>query len=180
MTFGWHGQKVALVPLERDRHFNNCVRWLNNPVVTQWLISGDFPLTRIAEEAFFDRVASGDNQREIVFAIETLQEEHVGIGGFKNISYRHGFGEIGLTIGRPQLWGRGYGSDAVGVLTRYAFDVLGLRTVLAEIMPENGLSVRVFEKNNYERVGCLPQRWWKRGAYRDSLQYVARRGGDSA
>jgi hypothetical protein len=55
--YGYEGQKVRLVPLDRARHFENAVRWLNDPVVTQWTLTGDLPITRLHEEDWFNRMS---------------------------------------------------------------------------------------------------------------------------
>ena len=101
MCSGWRGAKVQLVPLDRDKHFDNCVRWLNDPSVTAWTLVGDYPLTRVAEEEFFDRVTR-QNDTDVVFAIETLEEdeEHIGVIGIHGISLRHGVGTLSCSIVR--------------------------------------------------------------------------------
>ena len=53
MGYGWEGEKIRLVPLDRDKHLENALRWFNDPDVTRWLETGDWPLTRGAEEEFF-------------------------------------------------------------------------------------------------------------------------------
>jgi ribosomal-protein-alanine N-acetyltransferase len=170
MPFGWQGKKVCLIPLEHERHFDNCVRWLNDPQVTAWTLIGDFPLTRLAEREFFDRVAR-PSENEVVFAIELLdpENEHIGACGIHNISYRHGVATLGLFIGRPQLWNRGLGTDAIAVLTRYAFEVAGLRMILTEAMRDNIASLKAQARCGYREIGCIPARYWKRGAYRDNV-----------
>ena len=170
MPFGWEGEKVRLVPLEKERHFENCVRWLNDPEVTQWTLIGDFPLTRLAEEQFFDRV-TGTTDTDVVFAIETLgdEEQHIGVTGVHQISYRHGSGLTGTFIGRRQLHGRGFGSDAIAIRSRYVFDVLGLRLLLSEVLADNVASLKAVRRNGYREIGRIPKRYWKRGAFRDSV-----------
>ena len=178
MSFGWEGEKVRLVPLEHERHFENCVRWLNDPELTRWTLMGDFPLTRLVEQEFFDRVArAGADASDLVLAIETLDEkpEHVGVSGFHGIDWRHGTAVTGTIIGRAQLHGRGYGSDSIRVRTRYAFEVLGLRLLMSEVMADNSPSLKALQKSGYHEVGRIPQRWWKRGAYRDSVQMILTR-----
>jgi RimJ/RimL family protein N-acetyltransferase len=175
MPFGWTGKKVRLVPLEYEKHFANALRWLNDPEVTRWLLIGDYPITRVAEEAYFQRAAesspSAQDPAEVLFAIETLsQEEHIGFAGIHQISFRHGVATTGTVIGRRSLWNRGFGSDAIAVRTRYAFEVLGLRLLLAEVFAENGGSLKALARNGYREVGRIPQRWWKRGALRDTVQ----------
>jgi RimJ/RimL family protein N-acetyltransferase len=111
------------------------------------------------------------------FAIETLGEdqEHIRVAGIHNISLRHGVGTISLIIGRPTLWNRSLGSDAIAVLTRHAFEVLGLRLLLSEATEDNIGSVRAQQKCGFREVGRLPGRYWKRGAYRDSIPFALTR-----
>lgn len=51
-----------------------------------------------------------------------------------------------LTFGtRPQLWGRGYSTEAATAVLRYAFDELELECVLADVDEPNETSIRVLE-----------------------------------
>lgn len=170
LSFGWEGQKVRLVPLDKQNHFANAVRWLNDPRITQWTLVGDFPLTRLAEESYFDRMCQpAPDATDVSFAIELLGEieEHIGFTGLHQIEWRHGVAQTGLLIGRAQLWRRGLGTDAMCVRTRYAFEVLGLRLLLSQVFAENTASLRALAHVGYREVGRLPQRYWKRGAWRD-------------
>jgi RimJ/RimL family protein N-acetyltransferase len=54
--------------------------------------------------------------------------------------------EVGYNV-RPDLWGKGYGTEAAGACTDYAFRVLGAKRVISMIRPENIASRRVAEKN---------------------------------
>jgi RimJ/RimL family protein N-acetyltransferase len=177
MGYGWEGEKVRLVPLDRERHAANCVLWMNDPEVTAWTLSGDMPITRLAEEDFFNRMTApaGAHPSDIVFAVETLAGEHVGLAGLHRIDYRHGVALTGTIIGAPDSRGRGYGTDAVAVRTRYAFDVLGLRMLTSEVFAENAASLKVLQRAGYREVARLPRRYWKRGAFRDVVLLVAER-----
>lgn len=176
MPFGWEGDKVRLVPLERGRHFDNCVRWFNDPQITDRLLSGDFPLTRLTEEEFFDRV-SKQNDKIVAFGIETKteEEEHIGVCGIHEMDFRHGVGTLGILIGRQALWNRGLGTDALATLIRYGFHTLGLRLILSEAFADNPASIRMQEKCGLKQVGLVPERYWKRGGYRDMILYALRR-----
>jgi hypothetical protein len=67
MAYGYEGEKVRLVPLDFDRHFANLVRWVNDPVVTEWLLVGDYPITARSERDWFDE-ASQNKPNEVHFA----------------------------------------------------------------------------------------------------------------
>ncbi|HZT58360.1 MAG TPA: GNAT family protein [Pyrinomonadaceae bacterium] len=177
MAYGWEGEKVRLVPLDKERHLSNVVLWMNDPDVTETLLSGDVPLTRLAEEDFFDRMTApaGQHPTDIIFAIETLAGEHVGTCGIHNINYRHGTGLTGTIIGAAEARGKGYGTDAAIVRTRYAFEVLGLRMLISEVFTDNAASLKILSRAGYREVARLPRRYWKRGAFRDVVLLVAER-----
>lgn len=174
MARGWEGDKVRLVPLDKERHFESALRWLNDPEITRWLLVGDFPISRLREEEWFDRMMR-EGENEIGFAIETLHGEHIGFSGIHRIQWQHRTGVTGTMIGPPENWGKGYGTDAIRVRTRYAFEVLGLQLLLSEALVGNDRSIRTLERAGYKRVGIVPGRYWKRGALRDVLTFYRRR-----
>lgn len=179
MAYGWEGELVRLVPLDKGRHAANVQLWMNDPDMTEMILSGDVPLTRVAEDEFFDKMTglAGPHPTEVLFAVETLAGEHVGLAGLHDVNYRHGVARTGTVIGPPDARGKGYGSDAARVRTRYAFEVLGLRMLISEVFPENAASLRMLERAGYREAARLPRRYWKRGAFRDSVVMVAEREG---
>ena len=178
MAYGWEGERVRLVPLDKERHAANVQLWMNDPDMTETILSGDVPLTRVAEDGFFDKMCATPepHPQNILFAVETLAGEHVGLAGLHEISYRHGVAKTGTIIGPPEARGLGYGTDAALVRTRYAFEVLGLRMLISEVFVENTASLRMLARAGYREVARLPRRYWKRGAFRDSVVMVAERG----
>ena len=48
MAYGWEGELTRLVPLDKAKHMANAIAWLNDPMVTEWIAQGDFPLTQLA------------------------------------------------------------------------------------------------------------------------------------
>jgi len=171
MAYGWEGEKVRLVPLDKERHLPNAIAWLNDPEVTGWMLVGDTPIARLAEEEFFERAMRGD-PAEVTFAVETLAGEHIGFAGLHHIDYRHGVAMTGSVIGRKDLWGKGFGTDLARTRTRYAFEVLGLRMLLSEALADNEASIRMLKGCGYGEVGRIPRRYFKRGAYRDAILFA--------
>jgi RimJ/RimL family protein N-acetyltransferase len=171
MGFGWEGERVRLVPLDKQKHLENAVVWLNDPDVTEWTLVGDFPLSRLAEEEYFER-AMRETDQEIHFAVETREGEHIGFAGIHRIDWRHGTAVTGIVIGPKEVRGQGWGTDAMRVRTRYAFEVLGLRLLMAEVMAGNARCLKAAQKAGYREVGRIPRRYWKRGAWRDDVVLV--------
>lgn len=53
---------------------------------------------------------------------------------------------------RPQLWGRGYATEAASAVLRYVFDVLGLEHAIADVDEPNAASIRVLESLGMSRT----------------------------
>ena len=174
MAFGWEGALVRLVPLDRDKHLVNAMQWLNDPEVTRWTLVGDLPVTRLGEEAYFERMTKAP-ENDIALAIETLEGHHIGFTGAHRVDYRHGVATTGSIIGDTSYWSRGYGTDAARVRTRYLFDVVGLRLLLSDTLGENERSQRMLRRVGYREVGRIPRRDWKHGAYRDRVLFALHR-----
>jgi len=168
MSYGWEGEKVRLVPLDRAKHLENALHWFNDPEITEWLETGDWPLTRGAEEEFF-RAAERQDRSAVQFAVESLQGEHIGFSGLRSIDWQSQVAVSGSVIGRKDLWGKGLGGDAARVRNRYSFEVLGLRLLVATVIADNSRSMAMLARVGYDEVGRVPERYWKRGAYRDQL-----------
>jgi RimJ/RimL family protein N-acetyltransferase len=174
MPIGWSGKNVRLVPLEFERHFENCYRWINDPEVSEWLAVGDEPIGRLAEKEWFESCEKG-RPDEITFAIETLDGRHIGQSGIHRINHKHGIALTGSFIGEADERGKGYGTEAAVLRAWYCFHVLGLRLLTSEYIGGNERSKRMQEKAGYIEFGRLPQGFWKRGEHRDLVKtYLTR------
>jgi RimJ/RimL family protein N-acetyltransferase len=97
-------------------------------------------------------------QNGFFFEIRTLQEDR--LIGFVNLiwlSWTHGDTWLGIGLGDRAYWGKGYGTDAVRVVLRYAFTELNLRRVTLGVFAYNGRAIRSYEKAGFKVEGRLRQ-----------------------
>jgi RimJ/RimL family protein N-acetyltransferase len=106
--------------------------------------------------------------------VESLEEQHIGFSGIVRVDWQSRVAITGSVIGRTDLWGQGFGTDSARVRARYAFEVLGLRMLIAEVMADNEASLRMLTNAGYQEVARIPERYWKRGAYRDQVILTVR------
>ena len=128
-------------------------------------------MTRGTEEEFF-RAAERPDKGSVQFAVETLDGDHVGFSGLRSIDWQSRVAVSGSVIGRRDLWGGGLGTDSARVRTKYAFEVLGLRMLIATVIADNRRSMWMLQTIGYDEVGRVPGRYWKRGAWRDQAILV--------
>ena len=167
MSTGWEGNKVRLTPLDKARHLDNALLWLNDSETTEFMLTGDFPISFPAEEEYFDN-AMKPGADHAQFAIETHDNIHIGfVGTVGEIEWQHRSATVGIVIGPREFRGAGYGVDALTVQARHAFETLGLRLLLAEALIDNKASCQALRKIGYREVGAIPDRYWRRGAFRD-------------
>ncbi len=173
MAFGWEGEKVRLVPIDRERHLENSLRWINDPEVTRWIGNDGHPSTRAAQEAWFTRHESLEG--DIQFAIETLEGQHIGFSGLMEIDDRNGTAVCGTLMGDPRSWGKGYGTDAARLRSRFAFEGRGLRQLRSQVFASNERSLKMLRRVGFEEYGRLPKAAWLRGKFEDDvLMYLSR------
>ena len=82
---GVRGERVRLVPQDREKHLDNYVRWLNDPDVTRY-IGRNLPLTRMQEEEWFQRLVTREN--DVVWAVEDETGRHIGSTGLHRIDWK--------------------------------------------------------------------------------------------
>jgi RimJ/RimL family protein N-acetyltransferase len=154
------GRKVILCPRDKNRHLENCYRWINDSDVNYFL-AVFAPQTRAGEEEWFDE-PNKDN-RNIVFAIETFDGKHIGMIGLHNINWKDRTATTGAVIGEKEFWGKGYGTDAKMMLLDFAFNELGLEKINSEAYEFNKRSINYSLGCGYKKEGKRRSQIFRRG-----------------
>jgi RimJ/RimL family protein N-acetyltransferase len=105
------------------------------------------------------------------FAIEVNGEAAGAIGYVRSADVERYSAEIGYWLGESH-WGRGIVTEAVQLLTDFAFGVPNLLRLFALPFADNIASTRVLEKAGYVREGILRSSAVKHGEPRDQAMYA--------
>jgi RimJ/RimL family protein N-acetyltransferase len=62
---------------------------------------------------------------------------------------------VGIAIADRNDWGKGYGTDAMKTILRYAFTELNLRRVTLTVFEYNPRAIRSYEKSGFQHEGRL-------------------------
>lgn len=76
----------------------------------------------------------------------------VGTIGLRNIDLRYGEGTLGIIVNAADV-SRGYGTDAIRTLVRFAFQKLGLRKVYLDVAEGNDRAQRCYDRVGFIRIG---------------------------
>jgi RimJ/RimL family protein N-acetyltransferase len=147
------------------------MKWINDEEITD-LLGGDmlvYPVSAIAEEKFIEASAGPSNTQKN-FAIETIAEgKYIGGISFNVIDWRNRSAVVGIVIGDKSLWGKGYGTDAMRVLMRMAFDKMNLHRLGLHVFDYNTRAIASYEKCGFKREGVLREDHFARGKYHDTI-----------
>lgn len=111
-----------------------------------------------------------NNSRSFRFSIRTLADDTlIGGVGLWLSSWTHAETWLGISIGERDYWGRGYGSEAVGLAVQYAFLELNLRRVSLGLHAYNERALKAYEKVGFKLEGRMRGEGLRDGVRYDSL-----------
>jgi len=90
------------------------------------------------------------------------------LGRIALFQVRDGVGEIGVIM-RREATGRGLASKALSLVADYAFTVLDMHRLTADIDPDNSASLSLFLRAGFQREGLLRGNWKTHLGIRDSV-----------
>jgi RimJ/RimL family protein N-acetyltransferase len=161
------GKLVRLRGYEKS-DLDAVMRWWHDEEITKVISVAVFPASSLEEERFIESVASGKDASNKEFAIETLSNrKYIGAIGLHSINWLCRHAKLGIVIGDKEYWGRGFGTDAVRLLLRLAFEKMGLHRVELFVFTFNERAIACYEKCGFCREGVLRDYGFKLGAFQD-------------
>jgi ribosomal-protein-alanine N-acetyltransferase len=160
------GNKIYLSILSRDNYGARYVEWLRDASVTRFLETKNQTVEEI--EHFIDAMSA--SPRDHLFGIfEKANNRHIGNIKLGFINQTHRFAEIGLLIGEKDLQGQGIGTEAIGLISKWASEHLKLHKLLASMNVENIGSHQAFLRNTFREVGRYHQHRYVDGQWQDEI-----------
>lgn len=147
---------------------------LQDPRVRRNLLVGRYPFSLASEEAWMTRHAEPpamDNQTDVVMAFGIKGEDRaLGATGLHGISMIHRNAEWGITIGRPEEWGKGYGREAAKAMLKYGFETLNLHRIYLRANADNLRGIKAYKAAGFVEEGVMRQHMFVEGKYLDMVQ----------
>jgi ribosomal-protein-alanine N-acetyltransferase len=127
---------------------------------------------RGAASKLITEIHEGFKRRELLkwgIALRT-DDKLIGSVTIFHPEFSHRRAEIGYALGRA-YWGKGYMQETLKAILNFAFTVLNLHRIEADVDPRNAASVRTLERLGFQREGYLRERWQVNGEIQDSFFY---------
>jgi RimJ/RimL family protein N-acetyltransferase len=157
------GKLIMLRGVEKE-DFEQIREWLTEPELLHLLGARPIPIGNVDAEKLPELFRLREGR---VLAITTRDKVLVGLIAVGNFHEFNRTAQVLVLIGDRGEWGRGFGTEALRMVTRFAFDDLNLNSLEAHVPEFNGRALHAFEKVGFQREGLLRQRLFLRGRYCD-------------
>ena len=162
----YKGQHVVLRPFEKE-DLEQYRTWVNDAKIAH-LIDRATPVTKREHENWY--VDLVDSNNATVFAIATVDDDkYVGNVWLWDINWRHRKAEVRILIGDIDYHSKGFGAEAINLISKYAYDKLNLNRLYAYIIATNNRAEKAFKKAGFAVEGILRKDRYIDGVYQDVL-----------
>jgi RimJ/RimL family protein N-acetyltransferase len=161
------GKLVRLRPLEPE-DLEHAYTWMNDPEVTYFL-GMRYPISRVEEDRWLREASANNFASGVRLAIETKEGVLIGSIDLRNTSPEDRRAGLGIVIGEPEYWSKGYGADAIMTVLRFAFHQMNLNRVFLEAFESNERALACYRKSGFREEGRLRQDRFKHGRYWDTI-----------
>lgn len=140
---------VYLAPPDREGDAEIVARWYEDPEFAPLVQRGPaYPLK--IEEARRKLPAAENDPNRFVFAIRLKEDSRLaGLIEVGKILWPIGVGWLSLQIGDTRDRRKGYGSQALALMLRYAFNELNLNKIISLVNGYNQPALKFFKKNGF-------------------------------
>ncbi|WP_343486063.1 GNAT family protein [Allomuricauda sp. d1] len=138
-----------------------------------WEVSGTLTpyskglLKRYLENAHLDIYEA----KQLRLVICNEKDKAIGLIDLFDFNPKHKRAGVGIIIADGQDRNKGVGGEALQLLCDYAFKVLDLHQLYANILVANEASIHLFEKMCFEKVGVKKDWIRSEGAFKDEILY---------
>jgi RimJ/RimL family protein N-acetyltransferase len=147
------GEKIHLVALEPEKMAELFNRWAGD--TEYWRLANSDPVIPFSAESIKTWLEEHSFDKDnFFFAINRLQDNRpIGDINLSGIDWIHRNAYLGISIGEREEWSKGYGTDAVRVILRFAFKELNLHRVSLTVFDYNQRAKRAYEKAGFRTEG---------------------------
>jgi len=165
---GFEGTLVRLEP-PALQHAQTFKRWLNDGQVNRYIRPwGRYPMSLKDEQAWIESYHQDQSAIGLVI-VEQASNRIIGTTGFRPNTPGTADAILGISIGEPEYWGRGYGSQAFDLLIGFAFRERNLHRVTLDVYEGNPRAERSYLKLGFRREGVRPGNHFSNGKRINSI-----------
>lgn len=164
------GENIKLRALEPD-DLGFLYELENNTEV--WEISGTTaPYSKHVLKQYLDNAHRDIYEvKQLRLCICSVADNLIGLIDLFDFDPKNHRAGMGIVILNKENRNRGVGAEAITVISEYAFSVLALRQLYANVMEDNEASIHLFKKLGFKEVGVKKDWIFSEGKYKNEILF---------
>ena len=133
------GKNILFRMITLDNIQNGWLDWINDAKLTQYLEVSE----PISKEYLVEYLERSQPPKVYMFAIYDNQtDEYIGNARLSSIDYEKSESAYGRLIGNSDYHGKGLGTEVLSLLSKFAFNKLGLKKIYTGVNSKNIASIK--------------------------------------
>lgn len=151
------------------------VRAEDAAIMASWEENSDYLRNLDTDIAYPHSIAELEEDKErshnsAYFRLRTLEDDNlIGFVVIHSIEWNNRVGSLAIGIGDTKYQNKGYGSEALQLILRYAFHELNLHRVGLDVIGYNSRAIRAYEKAGFIEEGRIRSAIYRDGHYSDRI-----------
>lgn len=162
----FESENLYLSPMHVD-DYQIYTKWVNDESLASGVGNFKLNITELSEKEWIENVCkNGEYHFSVVRKIDNKLLGTYGLKMEDSISRRM---HMGGFIGDKEDRGKGYGTEALKLITKYAFEILNANTLFSGIYSFNEASLASAKKSGYSVVGRYRDAYFYNNQYWDEI-----------
>ncbi len=109
--------------------------------------------------------------KQLRLVISSYKEEPLGMIDLFDFDFKNRRAGVGILVKETNNRGKGYGYEALELLTDYSFTHLGLHQLYCNISEENEASIKLFTNQGFKKIGLKKDWIQSNGSYKNEYLF---------
>lgn len=143
-------------------------QWVNDEATTYQLSTRFWsPQSMGDSEAYLNRVMQANHGSYHFVIADLADERYIGQIDMFRVDWLLRCGELGMVVGKAEERGKGVGAEALRLMERFAFQILGLERLELDFLMSNVAARRCYEKAGFVLEGVKRHAFFANGEFCD-------------
>ncbi|HNT23103.1 MAG TPA: GNAT family protein [Anaerolineales bacterium] len=144
-------------------------QWRADPEITDLLGGNLFYVSSEREKKWVEEKIFNDVTNIYLAICLNENQDMIGYLSITSLDLRNRKAELGIIIGRKDLWNQGYAREAIRLGLEHLFFQLNLRRVHAYVLEEHESSLALFRRSGFIQEGILRDNVFKNGRFHNMV-----------
>jgi|GEM_PF-365037 len=146
-------------------------QWVNDPEITNNLSDLFlYPHSVNETESFLTMIMEGKSNIKSFVIADNSSLDYIGQIDLLNIDWKNRCASMAIVIGTKDKLSKGYGSEAISLLQKFAFEELNLNRIELDVYDYNVRAYKCYLKCGFKKEGRMRQKLFRNGQYRDVIK----------